>query len=146
MRIQIDVKIKKKIYHDILHAFPAVPPESGCILGSRDGIVEWFAYDSGSLIQDAAMYIPDTKWLNGIIDQWSGEQIEFCGLAHSHPDGQDSLSGSDTEYIDAIMRAMPGSINRLFFPLVFPGKKMIAFTAFRNRDKIEILFDEIIIL
>ena len=140
------MKIKAKVYHDILYAFPAVPPESGCILGSRDGMIEWFAHDSGSLIQDAAVYTPDTRRLNGIIDQWAEEQIEFCGLAHSHPDGQDSLSGSDIVYIDAIMRAMPGSVKRLFFPLVFPGKKMIAFTAFWNRDKIEILSDEIIIL
>lgn len=137
--------IKRKIYQKILRIFPSVPPESGCILGAVDEIVCLFEYDRGFPVLDMATYIPNIDIMNRVILQWESKEIQFCGLAHSHPYGQCTLSSGDIDYINTIMRAMPSYIAKLYFPIVFPGKEIISFVAVRNQGKIDILPDNIII-
>lgn len=135
--------IEKELYQRILRRFPSVPPESGCILGAKDHIVCSFAYDRGSPRLDMAVYMPNVEALNQVIQRWASEGTQFCGLAHSHPCGQRSLSCSDIAYIHAIMRAMPAGIDQLYFPLVFPGEEIISFVAVRRQNRIDILPDDI---
>lgn len=135
--------IKMDIYQKILNSFPAVPPEGGCILGSREDVVCSFEYDSGFPRLDMAVYMPNIDVLNQVIQQWASEDIQFYGLAHSHPYGQRSLSSSDITYIHTIMQAMPTSIEKLYFPLVFPGEEIISFVAIRYQSRIDILPDDI---
>ena len=139
------VIIGMDLYRKILSAFPAVPPESGCILGSREDVVCSFEYDRGLPRLDMAVYTPNVEVLDRVIQRWSTEGIRFHGLAHSHPCGQESLSSGDIAYIHTIMRAMPAGIERLYFPLVFPGEKIISFVAIRRQNEIEILPDDMII-
>lgn len=140
------VIIKMDIYQKMLSSFPAVPPEGGCILGSYDDVVCSFEYDSGLPRLDMAVYIPNIETINQVIHQWFKQGIEFYGLAHSHPQGQTSLSSSDVAYIHTIMRAMPSYIERLYFPLVFPGERVISFVAVRHHNQIDILPDDISII
>ena len=133
------------VYEKILRSFPAVPPESGCILGAREDVVCAFGYDRGFPPPDRAVYVPSIEALNQIIHQWAAEGIRFYGLAHSHPLGQRSLSGSDIAYIHTIMRAMPAYIDKLYFPLVFPGEEILSFIAIRQQNNVNILPDNIII-
>lgn len=135
--------IEMEIYQKILSAFPSVPPEGGCILGALDDAVCSFEYDNGFPRLDMAVYMPNIEILNQVIQQWASKGIQFYGLAHSHPYGQQSLSSSDIAYIHTIMQAMPASIEKLYFPLVFPGKEIISFVAIRQQDKIDILPDDI---
>ena len=135
--------IEMDVFRKILSTFPSVPPEGGCILGSMDNVVCSFEYDSGIPILDMAVYTPSVEILNQVIQQWASEDIKFHGLAHSHPYGQRSLSSSDITYIHAIMKAMPTSIEQLYFPLVFPGEEIISFVAIRHQDRIDILPDNI---
>lgn len=137
--------MEMEVYQKILRAFPAVPPEGGCILGARNDVVCAFAYDSGFPRADMAVYVPDIEVLNRVIRQWASEGTRFYGLAHSHPYGQRSLSGSDIAYIHTIMQAMPEWIEKLYFPLVFPGEEIISFAAVRHQKEIDILPDEIVI-
>ena len=136
--------IKAEIYDQILCAFPAVPPESGCILGVREDSVDCFVHDYEAPTVDRAIYTPNIEVLNQVIAQWAERGIRFCGLAHSHPHGQESLSSGDVHYINTIMQAMPVSMKYLYFPLVFPGEKMVSFIASRNQRGLYILPDEII--
>lgn len=135
--------IKMDTYQKILSAFPAVPPEGGCILGSSEDVVCSFEYDGGFPRLDMAVYMPNTEVLNQIIQKWASDGTQFHGLAHSHPYGQRSLSSSDIAYIHDIMRSMPVGIEKLYFPLVFPGEEIISFVAIRHQDGIEILPDDI---
>lgn len=137
--------IEKEIYQKILNTFPSVPPEGGCILGAIDDVACSCEYDSGFPRLDMAVYMPNIDILNQIIQQWESENIQFYGLAHSHPYGQHFLSCSDITYIHTIMQAMPANVEKLYFPLVFPGEEIISFVAIRHQDIIDILPDDIII-
>lgn len=135
--------IEYAVYHMILSTFPNVPPEIGCILGSKKGIICTIAFDAGIPRYDAGIYTPNVGMLNQIIADWSNQSVSFCGFAHSHPHTQKTLSMSDRKYINAIMEAMPHSIKTLYFPLVFPGSEIISFCAVRCGNEIEIKPDHI---
>ena len=105
--------IEMEIYQKILSTFPSVPPEGGCILGAKDDVVCSFEYDSGFPKLDMAVYTPNVEFLNHVIKQWASKDTQFCGLAHSHPYGQQSLSSSDISYIHTIMQAIPANIEKL---------------------------------
>lgn len=137
--------IYDKTYHTILASFPNVPPEAGCILGMQNGIICEFAYDAGIPRYDAAIYTPNIEMLNQIIAAWNKKGIFFCGLAHSHPQKQKSLSLNDKNYIINIMKSIPISIKKLYFPLVFPGSEMISFVGIKGSKGVEINTDNIII-
>ena len=137
--------INDDTYHLIINAFPNVPPEIGCILGSMNDVVCKFAMDMGIPRYDAAVYTPDVCHINQIINEWAEEGIKFCGLAHSHPPTQKSLSQNDNIYITKIMQTMPPSVDVLYFPLVFSGTEMLSFAAVKNNCAIDIRPDHIII-
>ena len=137
------MKIDNDIYWSILHAFPHVPPEAGGILGSRNGIVCAFEYDAGLPQFAEAIYIPDVKRLNRVISDWANSGISFCGLAHSHPPMQKTHSANDVSYINSIMKAVPVSMDNLYFPLVIPNEELISYVARRGETGIRILDDEI---
>ncbi len=137
--------IEAEIHNRLLNAFPAVPPEAGAIIGSVDGIICAFAYDEGASRSDRAIYSPNVDSLNRIIEEWAIRGIEFCGIVHSHPSDQRSLSESDRQYIVHIMQAMPPSVGQLFFPLVFPGDTMLSFSARNTPSKVSISTEDIII-
>lgn len=131
---------------DIVSSMAVPPPETGGILGSRNGCINMFVHDEGVPDLGRMVYIPQTAYLNAIIKSWHNEGIEFCGILHTHPYGQRELSGSDVQYINCIMEMMPNSVNRLYFPLVFPGVCMISYCATNKKGKIIIAADDIIIL
>lgn len=139
------VIIKENTFYSLLNAFPIVPPEAGAILGAINGVVSYFAFDAEMPRQDAAIYTPSTKKLNLIIQEWAEQGISFCGFAHSHPFDQRSLSSNDICYIHCIMNAMPGSIEKLFFPLVFPGETMLSFVANSKQGEVTIEPENIIL-
>lgn len=129
------MKILENVYHEILHCFPYVPPEAGGILGCNiDGEIIAFNFDPGKPNLDRAIYTPNTQELNHQICLWASEGIQFCGIVHSHPPGQESLSKPDIEFIQQIISVMPSDLQHLFFPVVFPQQKMIGFRADRHNQ------------
>lgn len=129
------MKISKNIYQKIIHCFPDVPPEAGGILGrSKDGVIVAFHFDPGKGNVDAtrAIYTPNISRLNQQIKIWASNEIQFCGIIHSHPPKAKSLSKQDIEFINTIMYAMPNHISFLYFPVVFPHQRMICFRADRH--------------
>ncbi len=137
--------ILQSVYHTLLYGFPAVPPEAGAILGIKKGIVCTCSLDCSQMITDRAIYTPNVALINRTIQQWKENDISFCGIAHSHPSGEEQLSGSDIKYIKEILAAMPESISELFFPLVFPGEKVLSFIVRKQECIDKPLPDNIII-
>ena len=139
------MQISSKIYHEILHTFPAVPPEAGGIIGTHGGVVSAFCYDPGFADMDRAVYTPDIQRLNRVIEGWNADGIRFCGILHTHPDGQTSLSGGDLVYIRRILEAIPDGAEGLYFPLVFPGRRMVVYHVRLVRSELVIRRDGVIL-
>ena len=77
-------------------------PESGGILGVREGrTVSEFYYDSTGTT-DARNYIPDVDSLNAVLRDWNRRGIKFVGFVHSHPPNKENLSKPDKKYANKI--------------------------------------------
>lgn len=141
------MKITADVCRHILNAMPAKPPEIGGILGGTDDIISRYQLDNGRNEGCGCFYSPDVDVLNTTIKAWQREEILLRGIFHTHFFGVDTLSDGDISYITAIMKAMPLSIDQLYFPLiVLPEKRIVPFSAVRSGKKIEIVKNELIIV
>lgn len=140
------MKILESVYRNIIDNTPLPPPETGGILGIKDGIICISYKDHGVSTDFDGQYHPNVILLNNVIDAWSKQEIEFCGIYHSHYPGDKELSIADEEYIRAILIACQDSANVLYFPLVFPGKEMIVYKVVSDNSEIIISGEDIIII
>ena len=130
------MKLLREIFNEILCTCPDVPPETGGILGSQNGLVVDFLFDKGIIHDFPDQYVPDINRLNKKIENWINAGIEFCGIFHTHfPHGKE-LSEADKRYITEILKSVPQKM--LYFPIVFPNKEMIVWKA-------EIIHDQLIL-
>lgn len=138
------MKIYRNILSEIVNTIPCVPPETGGLIGGKDGIVTCYILDKGTALSNGYdIYAPDTSLLNRTIQQWNRQGINLYGLFHSHfPDGT-TLSDGDVKYIDNIMRAISQHFDYLYFPIVFPREKMIVYRADCVGEHIEIVSEGI---
>lgn len=134
--------IDQHTYDTLCTAFSPVPPEAGGILGCVDGCVCAFVYDPGTPDLTRGCYTPNVAFLNDVIARWQTEGITFCGIVHSHPKGQRSLSEADLDYIKVILDHMPPQISALYFPIVIPGEGVFSYLARRGTT---VTLDRIII-
>lgn len=125
--------ITTSAYRKLLQ-IPQVPPETGGILGMRNGVIGEVYLDTVKPVLGRAMYVPDVDVLNRQIQVWQNNNVEFAGLFHSHLPDQKVLSGRDEMYVAEIMQSMPDTIQKLFFPIVIPGQAVIAFAAVRQNN------------
>lgn len=122
------VKIKQEVYENIFAYYFPAPPEQGGILGMKDGIVCEYIHDNSKQGTECAVYIPNTEFLNLHIQNWANKDIDFCGIVHSHPNEQNTLSSSDLEYIKQLFQMNPW-LEQLYFPLVVEDYDMIVYVA-----------------
>lgn len=139
------MKIAEGLYRQIVNMIPAVPPETGGILGERNGVICEVEFDEGDIQNERYAYVPNVDRLNKVISQWVSEGIQFAGFFHSHPGKQEELSIADTAYIQRIMEVTPDAVHVLHFPIVLPGKKMIGHIAEKVDGQVMVAQEEIII-
>lgn len=139
------MKIKHKTYKEILSHYTSAPPERGGILGMKDGLVSDYIHDNTRPILNRAIYVPNTELLNRCIEEWAEKGIEFCGFVHSHPKGQNTLSGGDMEYIKLLYEVNP-QLKNTYFPLVLNGRELKVYSVERNGDDISIKPDSLEII
>lgn len=126
------VKIYNEILNEIIKRMPLVPPEVGGIIGGKGGRVCCWEYDKG-YFEKGCSYSPNVNFLNEVIAEWIDKDYDFMGIFHVHFGGSKSLSSSDKEYIEKIMKAMPSSIEKLYFPIVVqPENQFISYVAYQN--------------
>lgn len=136
------MKIIEKVLNKVLSSYPMTVPESGGIFGSNNGVVTEYYHDSVSSITNCAMYVPNVENLNAMIKQWSLDGIDFCGMIHSHPENQTTLSGTDIDFIYEIMKQYEvGDI--LYFPIILPGNVIVSYSAIKEKNNVIIKQDEI---
>lgn len=122
------MKIKRTTYEYIISKFDTVPPEQGGILGMKDGVVCEYIHDNSKTDTDRAVYEPNVSFLNDCISKWFDEGCDFCGIVHSHPRGQDTLSSSDIEYINLLFQMNPW-IENMLFPIIVGDYGMTVYVA-----------------
>lgn len=125
-----------------------LPPETGGILGSTDGIrIDRVVMDlpRGDQLKMCA-YFPNVAFLNQTIAQWLANGVSFMGIFHTHFFGVKTLSFGDRKYINEIMKAMPSAVDTLYFPLfVLPEREMICYKALRTNRTAEIREETVIV-
>lgn len=103
----------------------------------KNGVISAFVLDNSEQKTESAEYSPNTQFLNRQIEKWADEGIEFCGILHSHPSGQTTLSGSDMEYIKELYHVNPW-LEKTYFPLIIDGCDMIIYAVEKSNGKIEV--------
>ena len=134
---------------DIIHgSVTDLPPETGGLLGSSDGMcVDTIVMDRyGTQNVKLCSYCPNVTFFNQCIRQWQDQNIIFMGIFHTHFVGVRTLSSGDREYINAIMSAMPEQIDVLYFPLyVLPDRQLVCYKAKRTDKGICIEQEDVMI-
>lgn len=135
------MKISQKVIDNINCQISDYYPETGGILGSRDGttatdvIIEKPLKTHG----DYCRYEPDVSFFNTCIAEWQNQGITFIGLFHTHFANVETLSDADRKYIITIMSTLPDEIDSLFFPIfVLPKRELKGFCARREHDSVTI--------
>lgn len=129
--------ITRQIKETVPLMFSPAPPEQGGILGMKNGVISAFVLDNSEQKTESAEYSPNTQFLNRQIEKWADEGIEFCGILHSHPSGQTTLSGSDMEYIKELYHVNLW-LEKTYFPLIIDGCDMIVYAVEKSNGKIEV--------
>lgn len=140
------VRIREAIYYKILFDTPILPPETGGILGSENCIITSYMPDKGVYNGKIGQYVPTISILNKQIQEWYDQNIMFCGIYHTHYEGDIRLSGGDILYIESILRQFQPYVDSLLFPLVFPKKEIIFYSAKLQEGHINVIDEEILII
>ncbi|MCR5259004.1 MAG: hypothetical protein K6E40_12720 [Desulfovibrio sp.] len=141
------MKMLRQLHDQILQEASPLPPETGGILGGRNGIVSVRLADPGLPSCRSCNWTPDTVRLNSALAEWREEGIWFMGMYHVHFGNSCTLSKDDEDYIRRIMEAMPASIEILHFPVVSMPDRAMAVWSARNTDgKTEIFRDKAVLV
>ena len=141
--------IKNDTLDVINDSISGYPPETGGIIGSDlNGVINKVIMDIPlSPAERLCSYSPNIDFLNGSIELWRQEGIEFKGVFHTHFMNVETLSRADERYICSIMDAMPDEINYLFFPVfVLPDRKLVCYKATQEGGNTKILQEKVKIL
>ena len=131
-------KIKKSVYDFLLFDIPYAPPECGGILGGINEIVMFYVKDLGSASPNSNRYYPDVDKLNSVIAEWTAVGIDFMGIFHTHPSGDEKLSQADYEYIESILENVSEYTDSLYFPLLIPKEKIMCYCAVNIAGEIDV--------
>lgn len=113
--INKNILMTKEVYDQILDTIGVQPPETGGVLGRKNGIICKYFYDGNADI-NPYRYVPNVENINPILSQWLKEDIEFAGLIHSHPENIKALSYADIYYARKILQE--NNLEYIIFPLV----------------------------
>lgn len=111
------MKMTMHTYNEILRTIGSNPPEQGGILGIKTGVVDYFIFDADARATRAE-YHPNTSYLNSTILAWSKENVDFCGIIHSHSNVDALLSMQDVAFARAILKENFNLLKYIYFPLV----------------------------
>lgn len=120
------------------------PPEQGGIIGMKSGVICEYAHDIKLAGVYEVSYVPDTRSLNKIIEEWYKNGIDFAGIIHSHPDGKESLSIGDMNYAKLLFDCN-SELDFAYFPIVCRNR-IIPFKIVKIDNKLECFVEDVIII
>lgn len=110
-----NVRITKDVYQEIMDTIGKYAPETGGVLGVKEGTVCQYFFDKKS-IGKGETYSPDLDNINMKISEWQKDGIEYVGIIHSHPSNLKILSYADIYYAHKMMDY--NGMSNILFPLV----------------------------
>lgn len=116
--------ILESVLQKIFTECPAVPPETGGLLGGQGEIITYAVFDKNIPVTTRAEYMPNIAFLNQILTEWAKNGISFLGMFHSHPCLEKELSEPDKSCISKIIQSVPEN-QMLWFPIINPQQKEI---------------------
>lgn len=140
------VKILNDVYYHILFDTPMLPPETGGILGSENCVITKYFQDIESDNCRMGHYVPSIAVLNKQIKIWYEQNIIFCGIYHTHYEGDNHLSGGDMVYITKILEQFRSYTDNLLFPLVFPQTEIIFYRVKLQGNDMQIIQEDLQII
>lgn len=78
------ILLDKSIYQEVVNRLSSGLYEEGGIIGTENGVISHFEKDITPLLSSEKCYIPNTDYLEGVIDAWDSKGIGFAGIIHSH--------------------------------------------------------------
>ena len=78
------ILLDKSTHQKVLIMLSSERYEEGGIIGIENGVISHFEKDITPLLSSERCYIPNTEYLEGIIDAWVSKGIGFAGIIHSH--------------------------------------------------------------
>lgn len=127
--------ITKEALFTIIDGFSNTTCETGGIIGAKkEKTVNCVIFDQFRQSNEhPCCYSPNVDFLNGCIEDWQNNSIQFLGIFHSHLENTPTLSKMDIQYIREIVDSMPDSIEQLYFPVyVIPQKALVVYCADKN--------------
>lgn len=140
------MRILKSVIDTINNLVSDQPLETGGILGGHDNeLIDEVVMDlPDSTNTRPCSYFPNVDFLNHTIEKWQKNGVFFRGIFHTHFVGVKTLSCGDKKYINAIMNAMPSSVDSLYFPVfVLPNRELVCYRAIKRHRTVEICYEEI---
>ena len=133
-------KATQELIDRIVDSLTSTDKESGGILGSSNGkIIDTFWFDEGTNCT-AREYNPSIELWEQQLRIWNDNQIEFCGIIHSHFE-QETISTKDIYMARRILDM--NSMRSLFMPILYMRTRNIIWYEVGvntlNRVNIEIL-------
>ncbi len=138
------MKLLGEIYNKLIN-LPEVPPESGGIIGSKDGVGVALCEDVFSG-KSHFSYSPNVRFLNNVIEKWAKEEISLYAIYHTHVEKGYGLSEQDKDYIDKILRTISDMKKSLYFPIVIPNDKIVVYKAIYYNGALNIEQNKLIII
>lgn len=112
------VYIAETVVNEIYRTMISDTCECGGILGmNRNGVITHYCFDYFAELSDRNAYRPSAEWLNSVIQEWYHEEVDFCGIIHSHPYGYPELSVADRQYAEEILE-YNSSLDKIYFPIL----------------------------
>jgi molybdopterin/thiamine biosynthesis adenylyltransferase/proteasome lid subunit RPN8/RPN11 len=114
---RLNVNILKSTFEEIKKKIGTFKPETGGLLGSKDGYtIDAFFFDETADTNETT-YSPNTSILNDLIErEWDINNINVIGFVHSHPNGNLIPSDADILYANRIMDAL--SMDVFYLPII----------------------------
>jgi hypothetical protein len=118
---RLNIKINEDVFNSIKDKIGTLKPETGGLLGSKDGyLIDNFFFDESAETNETT-YTPNTDFLNDLIEKdWQIKGINVIGFVHSHPNGNLNPSEDDIIYANKIMDALGMDI--FYMPIVSSSK------------------------
>lgn len=134
------MKLTQELYKQIIDVVSPFEQEVGILLGGNDDTVTVFCLDKGQN-PSIGQYTPDVDAVERVTSVWAADGIRFLGLAHTHREQSTGLSAGDIRYIRAVMQALQGATDHLYFPVI-SGGRMTVHKATWIENQVIIRFEE----
>lgn len=99
------ITIDSKVYKTLTETVGSIAPETGAVIGAYDTSPNCISHVWFDDKPSDDVYIPSANAITAVVQKWMQENVQFCGIVHSHPFGFPELSATDIKSAVRIMES-----------------------------------------